>query len=91
MLAAVVCVCVCAPLCRLKLGSRSVAPALTALTTLPHPTAAWWRCPRHDTSPNTLHPVSMCCTPQLVIAFAVVLLAVVIFLLVCFSGGNCLK
>uniref|UniRef100_A0A7S0RW97 V-SNARE coiled-coil homology domain-containing protein n=1 Tax=Chlamydomonas leiostraca TaxID=1034604 RepID=A0A7S0RW97_9CHLO len=31
------------------------------------------------------------CKMKLVIAFAVILLAVVIFLLVCFSGGNCLK
>jgi vesicle-associated membrane protein 72 len=31
------------------------------------------------------------CKMKLVVAFAVVLLAVVVFLLVCFSGGNCLK
>eukprot|EP00201_Polytomella_parva_P018925 CAMPEP_0175071712 /NCGR_PEP_ID=MMETSP0052_2-20121109/19406_1 /TAXON_ID=51329 ORGANISM="Polytomella parva, Strain SAG 63-3" /NCGR_SAMPLE_ID=MMETSP0052_2 /ASSEMBLY_ACC=CAM_ASM_000194 /LENGTH=137 /DNA_ID=CAMNT_0016338935 /DNA_START=270 /DNA_END=683 /DNA_ORIENTATION=+ len=31
------------------------------------------------------------CKMKLVIAMAVILLAVVIFLLVCFSGGNCLK
>lgn len=31
------------------------------------------------------------CKMKLVMAFAVLLLAVVIFLLVCFSGGNCLK
>ncbi|KAG2482834.1 hypothetical protein HYH03_018271 [Edaphochlamys debaryana] len=31
------------------------------------------------------------CKMKIVVAFAVILLAVVIFLLVCFSGGNCLK
>ncbi|KAJ9534732.1 hypothetical protein QJQ45_013096 [Haematococcus lacustris] len=31
------------------------------------------------------------CKMKLVMAFAVILLAVVVFLLVCFSGGNCLK
>lgn len=31
------------------------------------------------------------CKMKLVVAFAVILLAVIIFLLVCFSGGNCLK
>lgn len=31
------------------------------------------------------------CKMKVVVAFAVILLAVVIFLLVCFSGGNCLK
>lgn len=31
------------------------------------------------------------CKMKIVVAFAVILLAVIIFLLVCFSGGNCLK
>ncbi|GFR41756.1 hypothetical protein Agub_g2512 [Astrephomene gubernaculifera] len=31
------------------------------------------------------------CKMKIVVAFAVILLALVIFLLVCFSGGNCLK
>ncbi|PNH06019.1 hypothetical protein TSOC_007685 [Tetrabaena socialis] len=31
------------------------------------------------------------CKMKIVVALAVILLAVVIFLLVCFSGGNCLK
>jgi hypothetical protein len=45
----------------------------------------------HTHCPLVPHAWLQNCKMKIVVAFAVLLLALVIFLLVCFSGGNCLK